>query len=212
MPHAWLDARAKDAFARAVAEVEAVSGVELAIAVRRAARTWLHLSLAVGILAAWLTLGFMLFSDPSFALPSFLIDPVIAGVAAGWIAHRLPLARWLTREASRRRAAAAAARAAFVERGVHLTRARTGVLVYCALTEGVAVLIADAGVQNAVSAQALATAEQAIDRAVAQGGVATADAVARLAPIFAASIPRSTNDVNELVDALDHDIDLETAS
>ena len=95
MPTAWLDERSKDAFARAVAEVEAVSAVELAIAVRRAARSWLHLSFAVGIIAAWLTLAFMLFSDPSFALASFLIDPVIAGVAAGWIAHRLPLARWL---------------------------------------------------------------------------------------------------------------------
>jgi putative membrane protein len=212
MPSAWLDARAKDAFARAVADVEAVSSVELAIAVRRSARARPHLALAMGCVAAWLTLAFMLFSDPSFALAAFLIDPLLAGIAAGWIASRLPVARWLTREDTRRRDATAAARAAFVERGIHLTRGRTGVLVYCALAEGAAVLIADAGVERAIARETLEAAEQTIDRALAQSGVATAEAITRLAPIFAAALPRLADDSNELHDALDHDTALETAS
>ena len=123
----WLDEPAQRAFAQAVEGVEAASAAEVVVAVRRRARAWPHVPLAVGIVGAWLGLAFMLYSDHAFGLATFLIDPLLAGALAGGAATLAPsLVRWLTPAAVRRRAVVAAARAAFVERGIHHTRGRTG--------------------------------------------------------------------------------------
>jgi putative membrane protein len=163
---------------------------------------------AVGAVTAWAALAFMMYSDHAFAIASFLIDPVLAGVLGGLIATVVPpLVRWLTPASIRRRAVITAARATFVERGLHHTRGRTGVLVYCALTEGMAAIVVDTAVVAAVPAATLSARERAIDAAIRQGGIATADAIAALAPVLAAALPRAADDLNELPDAIDHDLE-----
>ena len=208
MASTWLDRRAEGAFQEAVTRIESASAAEIAIAVRRSSRSWPHVPILAGIAGAWATLAFMLFSDPAFALIFFLVDPLLGGAVAAAVAAAVPsTVRWLTPHAHRRRAAAAAARSTFVERGVHRTRGRTGVLVYCALAERVGVVVADAGVEAAVPAPALAAWEEEIGRAIARGGVATAEAIASISATLATALPRSATDVNELHDAIEHDID-----
>ena len=208
MSRAWLDVRAERALTAAVAKIEATSAVEVAIAVRRSARSWPHVPVVVGSIAAWAALAFMLFSDPVFPLIAFLLDPLLAGLVIGGAATfgSWPI-RLLTSASARRTAATRAARATFVDRGVHRTRARSGVLVYCALAERTAVVIADTGVEHAVPRSALNAWQDQIGDAIARGGVATADAVATMAPTFAAAMPRAHDDINELQDAIEHDID-----
>jgi putative membrane protein len=208
MSRAWLDDRAERALAAAAAQIEATSAVEVAIAVRRSARSWPHVPVIAGGLAAWATLAFMLFSDPVFPLIAFLFDPLIAGIVTGGAVTfgSWPI-RLLTSASARRAAATRAARATFVDRGVHRTRARSGVLVYCALAERTAVVIADSGVERAVPQSALDAWQDQIGDAIGRGGVATADAVAAMAHAFAAALPRAADDVNELQDAIEHDID-----
>lgn len=204
----WLDEPAQGALAKAVAAVEGTSAVELVVAVRRSARRWPHVPFAVGAVTAWAALAFMMYSDHAFAIASFLIDPVLAGVLGGLIATVVPpLVRWLTPASIRRRAVITAARATFVERGLHHTRGRTGVLVYCALTEGMAAIVVDTAVVAAVPAATLSARERAIDTAIRQGGIAAADAIAALAPVLAAALPRAADDLNELPDAIDHDLE-----
>lgn len=204
----WLDEPAQGALAKAVAAVEGTSAVELVVAVRRSARRWPHVPFAVGAVTAWAALAFMMYSDHAFAIASFLIDPVLAGVLGGLIATVVPpLVRWLTPASIRRRAVITAARATFVERGLHHTRGRTGVLVYCALTEGMAAIVVDTAVVAAVPAATLSARERAIDAAIRQGGIAAADAIAALAPVLAATLPRAADDLNELPDAIDHDLE-----
>lgn len=204
----WLDEPAQGALAKAVAAVEGTSAVELVVAVRRSARRWPHVPFAVGAVTAWAALAFMMYSDHAFAIASFLIDPVLAGVLGGLIATVVPpLVRWLTPASIRRRAVITAARATFVERGLHHTRGRTGVLVYCALTEGMAAIVVDIAVVAAVPAATLSARERAIDAAIRQGGIAAADAIAALAPVLAAALPRAADDLNELPDAIDHDLE-----
>lgn len=204
----WLDEPARRALRDAVLAVERGSAAELVIAVRRRARRWPHVPLIAGIVGGWTALAFMLFSRHVFGLAAILIDPVLVGGAVGLAATLAPwLVRALTPARVRRRAVEAAARATFVERGVHHTRARTGVLVYCALTEGMAVIVADIGVGAAVPAATLAALTVTVDQAVGRGGAATGAAVAALAPVLAAALPRGADDVNELADALDHDLD-----
>ena len=79
-------------------------------------------------------------------------------------------------------------------------------LVYCALAERMAVVVADTQVLKAVPTASLAAWERDITRAVARGGIATADAIQSSASLFAAALPRSRDDVNELADSVEHDL------
>jgi putative membrane protein len=208
MSKRWLDDPAERALLAAVAQIESTSAVEVAIAVRRSAQSWPHVPMIIGSAAAWATVAFMLFSEPSFALPAFLVDPVIVAGLAGWAATTFSApVRWLTSASARRAAAVRAARATFVERGVQRTRGRTGVLVFCALTERVAVVVADSGVEAALPAGALAAWERRIDESLTHGGTAAASEVGAMAATFAEAVPRGRDDVNELQDAIEHDID-----
>ncbi|HVK73538.1 MAG TPA: hypothetical protein VM734_09465 [Kofleriaceae bacterium] len=204
MVRGFLDDAARKAFADTVTAIEAVSAVEVVVSVRIRTRRWLHAHLLVGLVATWAALAFMLYAAHPFALASFLIDPLLAGAVAGAASTLVPaVVRALTPRAIRRRAVVEAARATFLERGVHHTAGRTGVLLYVALTERMAVLIADDGVERAVDPARWQEAAAAIDRAVAAGGHATATALARLTSICAHALPRSHDDVNELPDAID---------
>jgi len=203
----WLDEPAQRAFTVAVEEVEAASSTEVVVAVRRAARRWPHVHFTIGVLAAWAALGFMLYSAHPFSLVAILVDPFVFGGLVGAASILAPpLVRWLTPASIRRRAVVEAARAAFYARGVHHTRGRTGVLIYCALAERRAALVADDGVVRAVEPAAWKGAEAAIDQALAHGALATAKAIAALAPLLGKALPHTVDDVNELPDALDHDL------
>lgn len=203
----WLDEPAQRAFADAVLEVERASAAEVVIAVRRSARRWPHVPLVVGIVAAWAALGFMLYVDHAFSLPSILVDPFVFGALVGAASLLAPpLVRLLTPASIRRRAVVEAARAQFQASGIHRTRGRTGVLVYCALTERMAAVVADDGVLTTIDVTRWHKAELAIDAAIGRGGVATADAVRALGPLLAPGLPRGADDRNELPDAIDHDL------
>lgn len=204
----WLDGNAEAALTQAVRTIESQSSVEIAIAVRRSARSWPHVVFIAGCAAAWLTLAYMLFADPVYSLWTFLVDPLIAATLAALAASKAPpLVRWLMPRRVLRQAVETAARATFVDRGVHRTRQHTGVLIYCALTERIAVVVPDSGVTGTVAPKALAAWEQSIDAALGRGGVATALAIEEIAEVFARALPRQDADVDELPDAILHDID-----
>jgi putative membrane protein len=208
MFRSWLDESGRQELAQAVSYVESVSAVELVVIVRRRARSWPQAGIVTGLIAAWVTLAFMLFTATVFPLWSFLVDPFIVGTAAGWLAHRsLAPIRWMTSTATRRTAVDRAAGATFVERRVHATRARSGVLVYCALAERQAAVVADTGVAAAVAPERLAAWRDQIERALSNGAPATAAAIAAMAPVFSAAMPRMADDANELADPIEQDVD-----
>jgi putative membrane protein len=204
----FLDAVARASLHRAVQDLEAGSAAEVVIALRRRSASYLHANVAVGALAALASLAAMLFADHAFALSSILFDPFLAGLIAGAAVELTPgCKRALTPAATRRHAVLRAARATFVERGVHHTRDRGGVLVYLAWLERDAVIVADTGVTQRMPADALARAERALAAAMSSGGAAVAHALALLAPGLAAALPRRADDVNELPDVIDSDLE-----
>lgn len=204
----WLADADRHAFAHAVSHVESLSAVELVVVVRRRSRVWGHVPLIAGAIGAWATLAVMLYSAPIFALSSFLIEPFALGVVLGWAAGRVPwLIRLLTPRAARRTAVIAAANNVFLERGVHGTRGRTGVLVYCALAERMAAVVADTAVVTAVAPARLVAWRDQIEQALARGASPAADAIAAMAPVLAAALPRLPGDENELADDVDVELD-----
>jgi putative membrane protein len=188
----------------AIATVEAQSCAEVVIAVRRRSARWLHAHLAVGALAAFAALGFMLWDEHVFSLASIWIDPFVLGGVTGAAVHWLPMVqRALTPRRARRREVRRAARVAFHERGVRRTRGRTGILVYVSLLERMADVVADDAVLRAAPTDSWRQAIHAIDHAVARGGKATAAAIAALGPLLGPCLPLAADDLNELPDELD---------
>jgi putative membrane protein len=203
----FLDDEARQAFARAIAAVEDASSVEVVVAVRRRSAGYLHANAIIGVAVAMLGLAAMLFAAHPFSHSAILIDPIVVGLAAGAIVELLPqVKRLLTPAAIRRRHVIRAARATFVERGVHNTRGRTGLLVYISWLEHEVTVVADSGIVAALPEGALAAAEAELAAAMPRGGAEVAKRVAALAPAMAAALPHLPDDVNELPDAIDSDL------
>ncbi len=208
MASKFLDAAARTAFTRAVETIEQASAAEVVVAVRRRSAPYLHANLVIGVAVAIAGLAAMLFSADAFALTSILIDPFVVGGVAGAVVELLPaVKRHLSPRALRQREVLRAARATFVERGVHRTRDRSGILVYISWLEHEAAVVFDAGIERALPAEVQADAVRSLTAAIAGGGAAVARQLERFAPAIAAAMPRRADDINELPDAVDSDLE-----
>ncbi|MCE9576213.1 MAG: hypothetical protein K8W52_23895 [Deltaproteobacteria bacterium] len=204
MATGFLGGGADVALRQAIETIERASSAEVVIAVRRRAAHWLHAHLIVGVAVAFAGLGFMLWSDISFGLASIWLDPFVVGAGMGALVRVMPgVQRALTPRRYRRRAVRKAAMVAFHARGVRRTANRTGILVYIALTERMAAVIADDGVLRVVPVDRWRVALARIDRSIGSGGHATARAITGLAEVLGPCMPCRLDDANELPDEVD---------
>lgn len=208
MASKFLDADARAAFTSAVEAIERVSAAEVVVAVRRRSASYLHANVVIGVAVAVAGLAAMLFSSDVFGLTSILVDPFVVGGIAGAVVELLPaVKRHLSPRAMRQREVLRGARAAFVERGVHRTRDRSGILVYISWLEREVAVVVDAGIERALPAEVHADAAHSLTAAIAAGGAAVARQLERFAPALAAAMPRRDDDTNELPDAIDSDLE-----
>jgi putative membrane protein len=204
----FLDADARAAFKRAIETIETASAAEVVVAVRRRSDRYLHVNVIVGAVVAFAGLALALFASRPFGLTAILVDPFILGLGAGALVEVLPhVKRGLTWPTVRRARVLRAARAAFVERGVHHTRGRSGVLVYIAWTERIVALVPDGGLARAIESAELVRAEDQLSAAVKLGGAEVARRLEAFAPVFARAMPHQDDDENELPDAIDSDLE-----
>ena len=202
----FLDDDARAAFKRAIEAIENASAVEVVVAVRRRSADYHHANAIAGAFIALAGLAAMLYSSATFSVSSILVDPFVVGMAAAALVELTPqVKRLLTPAARRRRDVTRAARATFVERGVHATTGRSGVLVYISWLERQVALVADIGLARALPADALARAEAELTRAMPRGGVEVARRLETLAGELSRAMPHRADDVNELPDAIDGD-------
>ena len=199
----FLDDEARAAFKRAIETVENASAVEVVVAVRRRSARYGHANVAVGAALAFVGLAVMLYAEHTFSLASILVDPFVVALLAGATVELLPaVKRLLTTPAARRHHVDRAARATFVERGVHRTTGRSGLLVYISWLERQVALVADVGLAAALPADALAKLETELTAAMSGGGAAVARRLEQCGPLMAC-LPHAADDVNELPDDLD---------
>ena len=200
----FLDGEARAAFKRAVETVENASAVEVVVAVRQRSASYRHANVAIAAVLAFVGLATMLYVEEDFHLSSILIDPFVVALVGGALVEFVPqLKRYLTPAAIRRREVTRAARATFVERGVHNTTGRSGVLVYISWLERQVALVADSGLAQTLPAGTLARAENELTAEVRRGGAAVAKKLESLADEMARAMPHQDDDVNELPDAID---------
>lgn len=207
MPQSYLTEPARKAFTAAIGRCEACSAAEVVVAVRGRAHGYLHVHLILGMAAALATTAFLLYSPWPFPLWSFLVDPLIAGaVIGGGLGWFTGVRRLLTPAAVRARWVERDALATFSEKRIADTAGRTGILVYIALTERRAAVIADRGVREAVPDRPWAEAVACIQAAAARGadGASLAGEIGRLADCLSPVLPRAAADLNELSDELSY--------
>lgn len=180
------------ALTAAVATIEARTSAELVVVVaRRTGRGWgLRAACAAG--SGWVTTALLCWSPWAFhdlAIPGY----TALASAVGFVIGGLPLVVRLLPLPVRERAVRRAARAAFVEEGVHTTPERTGVLVYASSVEGVGAIVADEGVLTVVPSARLDALRVDPDDLPAS--------LTTLGDLLAAALPVRDGDVNRLADA-----------
>ena len=199
--HARITAAIRDAEARTDGEIYCVvaraSDGYFFPAAFTALVAMLVVSLAVawGLEYRWLTIR----------LPHFVLVQMLASACMLVLLWLVPALRiHLVPRRLRYRAAHANALRQFLARNVHLTTARTGVLIFVSLAERYAVVLADSGIDARVGQQvwdgvvADLTAHASNDE-LATGFVRAIEAVGA---VLAEHFPRTPGDVNELDDHL----------
>jgi putative membrane protein len=203
MARPFLTDAAKAALLDAVRAVEGASRAELVVVVRPRSAPYRDATLLGALIGVFAALAVMLYSPWEFSLAWFLVDPALAGLAAGLAVHHSPiLVRLLSSPSARHAAVRGAARATFVDHGVTATRERTGLLLYVSLLEREAELVADRGILEAVEEAAWARDVAALAAEVRSGadGVRVAGQLRGIGERLAEALPVGPDDANELAD------------
>jgi len=195
----------EEALRKAVTVVEADSSAEVVVVVKARSASYRHVDLSLGMAIAVACLAFMLYTPWPFAWHFLLLTPVAAAIGVAVLSSKIPmLARALSKAQTMQASVQQAARAAFVEAGVHHTQFRSGVLIYVSLLERRVELVADSGVELAIAKEEWNDFAAKMQSAVQEGGGAGALAtvIESSAEVFAKHLPPQDEDVNELPDGV----------
>jgi len=198
----WLSDEAKASVERAIQELEMQSAAELVVTVRRISGHYRDADLVFAALTAFVAILFYVYFPITF--PDDPVPPAILllFLASAFFCSQIAwLRRLFVSKARLRRETERAARAEFFAQGISATRGRSGLLVYVSLFEREVEVVCDIAVSQALLG---ASGEQAISRlyrSVKEGGVtALTSALAALGGVLSQSLPRLSDDTNELPD------------
>lgn len=188
-----------DAIAAAVARAERLTSGEIVVVIDRAASSYrsipMVLALVLALLVPWPLLALTATSAPRI----FLIQLIAAALLMGTMLWYGRGGRFVPGFVKRGRAHDAALRE-FTARGVMRTRGRTGVLLYIALQERYAEILADSGIDGKVEAQTWQDVIEPLLDAAAKGRLRDGliGAVEAVGAILARHAPPATGDTDEL--------------
>ena len=212
--------------ARAIASAEAGTSGEIFCVVSRRVSAYADVSLAWAAAAALLVptalipLGFDLSWPGGGGWQAAHASAQAAGVGEALAFYALiqaaifvgvflltripPILRWVTPRGLRRGRVRKAALQQFLAHGVHVTRERTGVLIFAALNEHQVELIADELIHQKVDEGVWADAVASLTRELKAGRPVAGfeSAIAQCGRVLAAHFPPRTDNPNELPDHL----------
>jgi putative membrane protein len=160
----------------------------------------------VGILLAGLVLGFLLEALwLSIRLPWFAALQVLAAAATLLLLWKVPSLRiHLVPHRLRFQAAHANAERQFLAHNVHLTAARTGVLIFVSIAERYAEVLADDGIDSRVEQHVWDGIVHDLTRAAGEGDLVTGfvTAIEAVGTVLSEHFPVSPGDTDELENRL----------
>jgi putative membrane protein len=185
--------------AAAIAAAETRTGGEIVAVIAQAAGDYRAPAVLWPALLALAMPAVALTTWPHLAGWPLYLAQVGLFVVLGLLAHVPAVRTRLVPEASRRRRAARLARQQFFEQGLHLTRDRTGVLIFVAVAEHHVEIIADLGIDRAVPPGSWAKAVAAFVERVRAGQVAEGflAAISEVGEHLTRHVPRRPDDVDE---------------
>jgi putative membrane protein len=194
-----MDEQDRDAIAEAVRQAESLTAGEIVVVIDHAASSYrtvpVVMALSLALLVPWPLLAMTATSAPRI----FLIQLVCAALLLGTLLWYGRGGRFVPGFVKRRRAHDVALRE-FTARGLTRTRQRTGVLLYVAIQERYAEILADTGIDGKVDQAVwdeivepllVAAREERL-----RGGLI--DAVRAVGAVLATHVPRSPDDIDEL--------------
>jgi putative membrane protein len=189
----------------AIRAVEAQTSAEVVVAVRHASGVYREADYMGGAIVALATLAILLFSPVVFAVAWMPFDVAIAFAVGAVFTANVPFLRRILVPPKRRSGyVRAAAREAFVDRGVSRTAGRNGILVFLSTFEREAVVVPDVGIDAKALGEGWSKALLAIEAsAKALDPDALESGIRALGPALAAAMPHRDDDVNELPDEVD---------
>ncbi len=194
-----LSATEQESVAAAIRQAEAVTSAEIVVVVDRVAGSWRSWAMVVALVIAlatpWPLIEFTQFTTRTIFAAQLLLAAVLV-VTFQRQTVRLRLALPMVR----RRKAHEAALREFAARGLTATRNRTGVLIYVALAERYAEIIADTGISAVIDDDAWKAQIAELIAAIHRGelGQGLSDAVLQTARVLAPQFPPRIDDADEL--------------
>jgi putative membrane protein len=201
---AFLTDEDRQQIAAAIAAAESKTSGELVTVVAAAAADYRSIALLWPALAALLLPAILLTVLPEIAAWPLYLAQAATFVALAAIAHLPPVRMALVPASVKRRRAGRLAREQFVAQGLHLTRERTGVLIFVAVAEHYVEIIADQGIDARVPPGTWDRAVADFVARVRAGRIAEGflAAIAVVGLRLAEHFPRAPDDVDELPNRL----------
>lgn len=199
----------QDKIGRLIAAVEATTAAELVVVWRSSSGAYAECPLAVGSAMAFLALSYFRFSPMDFDDWMIYAGTILAFVLGSLATAAFP--PLLRVVAGRRRMAKSSeimARACFQKGGLHLTRDRTGVLLFVSNLEQQVWILADRGVETAIPQAEWARTSKALASLFRHDTPQEAllAQLSDLGELFARYLPKVEDDINELPDHLEIDL------
>lgn len=190
----------RSAIAAAVKDGEAKTSAELVVVVRARSGTYRDVHYLFGFLLGVATLMLLLYLPHEFPLALFAVDVIVSFIVGTSLAAGVSaFGRALVSKKRMDAQVDEGSHAAFFQRGVTKTSARTGVLVFVSLFEQQARVIADLGIDVGEMGEAWTGALAAANESARDPEMIPA-AIRALGVALAEHHPRGAGDKNELPD------------
>jgi putative membrane protein len=194
-----LTAPERERIAAVIRDVEANTAGEIVVVVSRAAASYRSVPLLYALVGALTTPWPLIWLTDLSATRIFLVQVIVAlvlTIACSWERWRMALVPGLIKRARGREAAARE----FVARGLTRTVNRTGVLLYVAVAEHYAEVIADTGIADRVDETVWRETITGLVKSLQDGRAADGlhEAVQRVGAILRTHAPASAREADEL--------------
>ncbi len=197
----FLSTPAKDRITQAVKKFESFTSAELVVTVKKSSGRHPEASLRWGAAWAFLALVVLMFHPEEFDLHFIVVDvggAFLLGYALS--AYVTPVKRVFITPRARAESVRTMAKAAFYDLGISGTFGRTGLLAYVSSLENTIEIVCDRGVTDAAR-EACQKTRPLLERCLhANDYEGFAKLLEALGETFHETMPRATDDVNELVD------------
>jgi putative membrane protein len=192
----------------AVKAIERNSQAEVVVVIRSHAANYHAIPLAWGAISAWLMHTYIVFAPEFFPDWWIYCAPMLAFTLFYGFAHLPWIIRLSSRRSSLQKNVEIMARALFQKGGIHQTRGKIGLLIYCSELEKLVYLLPDSGLEIALPVaewQNLRTEFQQIFNS-RQPHTALLAQLEKTAAVFSRYLPAQANAINELPDDMDIDL------